>query len=85
VLHSTRDSHWATENGSPGDELQAIWGSGPNDIYAVGQLGWVYHSNGTGVWTATLNPFGNNFGLSAVWGSGATDVYLLGSGVLHGI
>jgi len=64
--------------------LSAIWGSGPNDIWAVGDGSAAVHWDGRS-WTAV--PFGVELvaGLNAIWGSGPRDVFVVGGGgvILH--
>ncbi|KYF75341.1 hypothetical protein BE17_15695 [Sorangium cellulosum] len=63
-------------------ELMGVWGSEPDDVFAVGYAG-VRHFNGTS-WTkmdlsmsVETDPW-----LEAVWGSGPDDVFAVGSGPL---
>ncbi len=51
-----------------------MWGSGPNDIYAVGLSGAIRHSTGDGTWTSQDS--GTSANLTGVWGSGPDDVYV---------
>jgi len=60
--------------------LRSVWGSGPNDVFAVGEAGTVLRYDGTR-WYAMPNP--TTKALRAVWGTGPTDVYASGEdGVL---
>lgn len=52
-----------------------VWGSGPGDVWVVGDGGMVLHHDGT-AWTATTTPTSER--LIAVWGSSARDVYAVG-------
>lgn len=54
--------------------LTSVWGSGPNDVWAVGSGGTIMHYDGT-KWalTATTPAVRNTF--HAVWGTGANDVW----------
>lgn len=63
--------------------LGAVWGSGPNDVWAAGSGGTIIHYDGT-TWTAT--PSGIHDTFHAVWGSGPNDVWVVSSTqvVLHG-
>lgn len=62
--------------------LNAVWGSGPKDVYAVGLNGVILHSTGDDVWTQQKT--GRSNGLTSVFGSSATDVYAVESdAVLH--
>jgi hypothetical protein len=64
-----------------------LWGSGPTDIYAVGNSNQILHSTGAGVWTLQSSPQGAALGgvFEDVWGSGPSDVYVVGdqTGVAH--
>ncbi len=62
--------------------LNAVWGSGPSDVYAVGLNGVILHSTGDDVWTQQKT--GRAYELTSVFGSSATDVYAVESdAVLH--
>jgi hypothetical protein len=52
--------------------LTSVWGSGKNDVWAVGSGGSIIHYDGA-KWTATPTPVRNTF--HAVWGSGPNDVW----------
>lgn len=54
--------------------LTSIWGSGANDIWAVGSGGTIVHWDGSG-WVRT--PSGTAETFTAVYGTGAKDVYAL--------
>jgi hypothetical protein len=60
---------------SPQD-LNTIWASGPNDIFAAGTQGTVMRYDGTS-WTKLTT--GTTATLSGVWGSSPTDVYFVGA------
>ena len=60
--------------------LTAVWGSGPIDVFAVGNGGLIAHWNGGAKWTAM--PSGTTQNLHAVAGSGPGDVFVGGDGVL---
>jgi len=55
--------------------LNAIWEAGPDDIFAVGDYGWIQRGGG-GTWTPML--CNTQVPLTAVWGSGPDDVYAVG-------
>ena len=62
--------------------LNAVWGSGPNDVYAVGLNGVILHSTGDDVWTQQKTGRANE--LTSVFGSSASDIYAVeASAVLH--
>jgi photosystem II stability/assembly factor-like uncharacterized protein len=67
---------WAPEASGYGGPLFAVWGSGPNDVYAAGDV--ILHSTGDGVWTSTPLPATAGT-LAALWGSSATDVWAVGA------
>jgi hypothetical protein len=57
-----------------------VWGSGPNDVWAVDAGGGILHWNG-GAWSASN---GGATTLSGIWGSGPNDVWAVGgSSLLH--
>ncbi|HUJ60692.1 MAG TPA: hypothetical protein VLX92_19455, partial [Kofleriaceae bacterium] len=56
------------------DELFAVWGSGPNDVYAVGENGVILHDTGTWIGGETLT--GEN--LYGLWGTSASNVLAVG-------
>jgi hypothetical protein len=58
--------------------LTAIWGSGPNDIWAVGTRGTVLHSDGTAFVPVTADAIASGDVQVAVWGSSSSDVWILG-------
>lgn len=59
------------------DILMSVWGSGRNDVYAVGGGGTIVHSADEVTWQRQAS-LTTSF-LSAVWGSGATDLYAVGA------
>lgn len=60
-----------------GGRFNAIWGAGPNDIWAVGEQGLAAHFNGSG-WVNSRT--GASATLRAVWASGPNDVWAVGEG-----
>jgi hypothetical protein len=58
-----------------GTRLRGVWGSAPNDLFAVGELGTLIRYDGTR-WNVQSSPV--NEELRAVWGTGPTDVYAVG-------
>ena len=56
-----------------------IWGSGPNDVWVVGQPGLIYHYDGT-AWERQDSP--TQQPLTCVWGDGEGNVYITGH---HGV
>jgi hypothetical protein len=74
---------WEWQNPLPqGNDLNAVWGSGSNDVFAVGDYGTILHYDGT-KWTIISS--GTTEGLYAIWGSGSNDIFAVGSRgkVLH--
>ena len=63
--------------------LTAVWGSGKNDVWAVGSAGTVLHWDG-GTWTST--PVNTKHTLFGIWGSSANDVWIVSTPTLlvHG-
>jgi hypothetical protein len=61
--------------------LFAVWGSGPNDVFAVGEVGEMIHYDGA-VWTTMAS--NTNKRLHGVWGTGPTNVLAVGqNGVIQ--
>jgi hypothetical protein len=61
------------KQGSSFNALHQIWGSGPNDVYAVGDNDAVFHTTGNGTWTNLAPAINRNY--QSIWGSSASDVY----------
>jgi hypothetical protein len=57
--------------------LESVWGSGPDDVYAVGESGAIYHRK-SGTWSFVSTGSSSTF--YGVWGSSASDVYVVSSG-----
>jgi hypothetical protein len=62
-----------------GRALLGIWGSGPRDVFAVGNRGTILHYDGS-AWSAQTS--GTVEELHGVWGSGPGDVFAVGSGTM---
>ncbi len=62
--------------------INALWGSAPDDVFAVGQGGSIFHHDGLS-WTAQDS--GTTANLNAVAGRAADDVFAVGDGgvILH--
>ncbi len=72
---------WIWLNPLPqGNTLRALWGSGPNNIYAVGDVGTILHYDGSS-WQPMTNLPGNNF-LLDIWGAGPNDIFAVGQNAL---
>ena len=52
-----------------------VWGSGPDDVWAVGDRGTIVHWDG-GRWSSI--PSGTTQRLVSVWGSGPSDIWAVG-------
>jgi len=55
--------------------LYGVWGTGPNNVYAVGEYGKIRHYDGSS-WSWVSS--GTTDVLRAVWGSGPNDVFAVG-------
>jgi hypothetical protein len=65
-------------------DLYAIFGFGPNDIWAVGEASTVIHWDGTS-WSKLSTPFDESKDkprLLSVWGSSPGDVWIAGDGTM---
>jgi hypothetical protein len=82
IRHATDGHSWNTETSGTTNELWGIWGSGPSDVYAVGDKGTILHDK-SGTWTAETS--GTSGTLYGVWGASASDVWAVGEGgtILH--
>lgn len=79
------DLVWKGETAPTDAWLTGVWASGDHDVYAVGLLSTILHSNNDGSeWTLESEPVANAV-LWSVGGSSATDVYAVGDGglILH--
>jgi hypothetical protein len=71
------DIEWVTVDSQSASTLEAIWGSGPNDIWAVGDKGTIRHmTDGGSRWDIVSSPTTN--ALHAIWGSGPSDIWAAG-------
>ncbi len=61
------------------EDMQGVWGSGPDDIWWVGSKGTVLHYNGS---VLAPRKSGTEKDLFAVWGRGPKDVWFAGDSVL---
>jgi hypothetical protein len=66
---------WETVVSDAGD-CRMLWGSGENDIFAVGEAGAVWHYDGH-VWQTQIS--GTTEDLVAIWGTNSTNVYAVGN------
>lgn len=79
---------WCWESPRPqGNMLSGVWGSGPTDVWAVGEVGTLLHWDGASWRGSTGNlQVGLRRDLHDVWGSGPADVWAVGNDgtILHG-
>ena len=70
---------WCVEplDGITNVTLNAIWGSGPNDVWVVGTRGFAAHFDGS-KWTVQRP--NTLLSLFSIWGSGPNDVWAANSG-----
>lgn len=66
---------WTETDVQTAQRLNAVWGSGPSDVWAVGGFGTIRHFDGT-AWQIVDSPTADD--LNAVWGSGPNDVWAAG-------
>jgi len=62
---------WHTMSSGTTEDLWAIWGSGPGDVFVVGTIGTVLHFDG-GAWSPMTGPPKR---IASLWGSGPANVY----------
>ena len=71
-------SGWTWQNPLPqGNNLNAVWGNGPNEVFAVGDHGTILHYDGI-EWRIMESSTTQQ--LKGVWGSSSTDVFVVGGG-----
>ena len=58
-----------------GQWFLGVWGSGPDDVYVVGQPGLIFHWNGS-AWAQQTS--GTTAALTDVWGDDSGNVYITG-------
>lgn len=63
--------------------LNAVWGTGPNDVWAVGNSGAIRHYTGGATWEIVESPTSQN--LRGVWAAATDDAWAVGENgtVLH--
>jgi hypothetical protein len=73
---------WALQTSGTTEDLHAIWGTGPDDVFAVGGAGTILHFDGTSWAPQTSNTTQYLWGIS---GTSDSDIYAVGSGgtILH--
>jgi hypothetical protein len=77
VLHWDGSGSWKRDVMNSGTIFNAVWGSGPSDVYAVTDLG-VYHSTGDDQWVLQPITQATLSGLGWLTGTGPTDLWLAG-------
>ena len=56
ILHSANDGQtWSPQTSGTTDGLSAVWGTGPDDIFAVGSFGVILHSANDGALPGTAS------------------------------
>lgn len=71
---------WAVLEDVPATVVQAVWGSGPDDVWLVGEGPRIVHWNGS-TWN-TVEPEGSDpFHLTTVWGTSKSDAWAFGNGL----
>jgi hypothetical protein len=81
VLHYD-GSDWTNAYVAPDDSMTGIWGSGPSNIFTVGQNGDIARFDGSSWTTADVDPPSGATGYHAVFGIAADNVYAVGNGGL---
>lgn len=73
---------WAIEVSGPVQgRLLDVWGSGFDDVFAVGEGGRVLHRSASGVWSSLNTGLGAGIALRGIWGDGAAgDIIAVGDG-----
>jgi len=71
---STTKPAWTSVASPTTATLNAVWGTGPSDVYAVGAGPVALHYNGTN-WAAMTLPSSVSGTLSNIWGSSLSDVW----------
>ncbi len=79
IMHFNGTS-WKTQSSGTTGNLNSVWGTGPTNVYAVGdglswQSGVLLRYDGK-TWTIAKS---NVLAYKSVWGSSPTDVYVAGS------
>ena len=76
ALASEEDCGWTWQNPLPqGNDLNAIWGSSADDIFAVGDYGTILHHDGI-KWRVVDSLTTST--LIGIWGSSSSDVFAVG-------
>lgn len=80
ALYRHEGSDWSAVFLGEQEEVNALWGSGPNDIWAVGRRGLMLHYDGA-EWRYSTPLFYDD--LLSVWGTASDNVYAAGGRLLH--
>jgi hypothetical protein len=75
IWHSD-GGNFVAETSGTNSALYGVWGSGPTDIYAVGDVGTILHSTGNGTWTQQNS--GVSVPLEGISGVDANQIYVVG-------
>jgi photosystem II stability/assembly factor-like uncharacterized protein len=78
VMHYNGSS-WISIRENPQEILHDIWGTSPNNLYAVGDAGTVLHYDGA---TWQEMPSGVSDNLYGIWGASADSIFVVGAGGL---
>jgi hypothetical protein len=70
---------WCVQTSPTIETLWDVWGSGSNNVYAVGNKNTLLNFNGTAWSKGSVPLVAANYDLFAIWGSGATDIYIAGN------
>ncbi|OJT27407.1 hypothetical protein BO221_05390 [Archangium sp. Cb G35] len=73
-----QDGRWTTE--LTDDNLNALWGVGPDQVWGVGPGGVIRRRNANGTWEREPLNGGNAFEFKAIWGSSAGNLWAVGTG-----
>jgi hypothetical protein len=81
ILHYNGTT-WTNAYVANDDSMAGVWGSGPSNVYTVGQDGNIAHFNGSAWTTALVNPPSGATGYHGVFGISANNIYAVGNGGL---
>ena len=73
---------WSNAYVADDDSLSGVWGTGPSNVYAVGQNGSIAHFNGSSWTSAVVNPPSGATGYHGIFGVSASNIYAVGNGGL---
>lgn len=80
TAHGTRSGGeltWTEVDSQASVMLEGVWGSGPGDVWAVGDKGTIRHiTAGAAQWAIVPSP--TTEALHAIWGSGPGDIWAVG-------